>query len=138
MHRCRTSIFRQQRCVHVDHAVSWERQDIFGKELAVRGYDAEVRLQRTERFDKLRVPKARGLEDGQSASLCEGFDRRLRHALAPAPRAIGLCHNGDDRMRRAKELTQRRHGKVRRAEEDDSHHLPLFESFLILRTIRSF
>jgi hypothetical protein len=44
--------------VHVDHAVPRERQDIFRKELAVRGYDAKVWLQRAERFDKLRVPKA--------------------------------------------------------------------------------
>ena len=156
MNRRGAAIARQQRGVHVDHAEPRDRQNRLGEDAPVRGDDAEVGVPAGQGVEKRRILHALRLQHGEAGRQRARLDRRVGHLLAAASRPVGLRDDADHGVRRrGEQRVQRRHGELRRAEEDDAkgrhgrhwgadvglrrgaHHLPARVSFWIFRTIRS-
>jgi hypothetical protein len=104
---------------------------------AVRGDDTEVSLSATQRVGHVGWLQTVRLIDRDPSFEGERFHGSVADLLSSATWPIWLGDYACDRMRRIKKAPQGGHRELR-CPEEHHYHLPVRESFLIFRTIKSF
>jgi len=123
--------------VNVDHAEPRNGQQLLRNDAPVCGDDTEVGSPAPERLRDLRRLQTVWLIHGNPAFEGKRFHGRMGDLLSSAARAVWLGDHASDRMRRVDEAPKGGHRELR-CPEEHHYHLPVRESFLILRTMRSF
>src|SRR4029079_8758116 len=110
---------------------------MLGNDASVRGDDAQVGSPGPQCIGHVRRFQTFGLIDRTPALDVERLHRCVANLLSPPTRPVWLGDYACYRMRGVEQTPQGGHRELRRPEEHH-YHLPARESFLILRTIRSF
>ena len=105
----------------VDSAEFRNRQHLGRKDLPEGRRHKQIGLQRFQRLASLRAADALKLQHGDAMLLCADLDRRGRELALAADGTIRLGHRAHDLIARADQRLQRRHGKLRRAHENNAH-----------------
>ena len=99
VHGRSTSIPRQERGVHIDHAERWYRKHRLSEDLAVGGHDADVGTEVRQVADKRRILQRRGLKHDDAGALCAGLHRRIGRLLSASAWLVWLCDDAHDLVR---------------------------------------
>ena len=108
----------QQGGVHVDGAARRDFEDRARDDLAVRDHHDQLGRQRAQAFDHLGVTDALGLVELEPALHGRDLHRR-RGRLHPVAGPVGLSDHQQDVVTCYVKGLERRHGKLRRADEDE-------------------
>ena len=121
VHRCRTTIFWQQREVNVDATVPGRAEKFRRKNLSVSHDDSNVSLVRCEQLLGFVIPDFLRLMNGEVVFRSECFRGRLMDLFSATRWLIGLRPNRDYLVAVIDEPPERRHGRFRGAHENDAH-----------------
>src|SRR5262245_32819073 len=106
--------------MNVDQSQPRRGEQPVRENFSIRGYDADIRGERSELCLKKLAGKFVGLQDAQSQRGSKRLDRAIGDLLAAAARAIRLGDNPGDRVGRAKKVLEGWYGEARRAEKSDA------------------
>ncbi len=126
--------------MHVDHSQAGDREQVAGKDAAVRRDDTKVGVESLKIGRKVGVLQPRRLQHRRRQRQCRGLHLGRLDAMPAASRAVRLRHDTRDDVARGRQRLERGHRKCGRAEEDHSHrryHFPVRCSFRIFLTMRS-